>query len=347
MAPPPESPPQPLDDQAAFDRLSAHWRVVFDAEEDALRAAGHCRTSLAFAPAELRERRERLAREREATARLIDSLAREEHLELTHPLSAPRMTTRLLGLPSGTLACVFDLDGVLTASSAIHAAAWAETFDELLSRRAERTGERFAPFLPFDRLNDYERHIHGKPRLEGVHAFLASRGIRLPEGNPVDRPGAETVHGLGNRKNLALRRRLEHQGVTAFADSYRYLEGVREAGLETVVVSPSTNTAEIVGRAGLTALVEHRVDGEAIRSGNLRSKPEPDTLLAACRLLGIPPEKAAAFETTMDGLAAARAAGFGLVVAVDREGRGGRLRTGGADLTVPDLGALLAQHGRA
>src|SRR5262249_45169178 len=159
------------------------------------------------------------SQERNATALILNELAREERVLLTHRLSAPRATRRMLGLPEGVLACVFAVDGVLTASAALHAAAWAETFDELLSRRVERTGERRAPFMPFEAGDDYFVHIHGRPRLDGVRGFLASRGIRLPEGSPDDPPGAETVHGLANRKNEALGRRLEREGVTAFAAS--------------------------------------------------------------------------------------------------------------------------------
>jgi beta-phosphoglucomutase family hydrolase len=248
----------------------------------------------------------------------------------------------MLGLPEGVLACVFDLDGVLTASTELHAAAWAETFNELLARRVERTGERFAPFRPFNPATDYDAHIHGKPRLQGVHAFLASRGIRLPEGHDDDPASAETVHGLANRKNEALLSGLDRQGVEAFAGSRRYLEDAREAGVLCGVVSASANTEEILARAGLDALIQDRVDGNTIRAEKLQSKPAPDTLLAALRLLGVRPQQAAAFETTLDGISAAGAAGLGLVVAVDRAGGGReRLRAAGADVVVTDLVDLL------
>ncbi len=243
------------------------------------------------------------------------------------------------------LACVFDLDGVLTPSASIHAAAWAVTFDELLARRVEATGERFAPFRPFNRDTDYAEHIHGKPRLEGVAAFLASRGIRLAEGHPDDPPGDATVYGLANRKNELLLERLDREGVTAFAGTQEYLEEARGAGLLLAVVSASANTDKILERAGLAALIDERVDGNTIRSEHLQSKPAPDTLFAACSRLGVEPGRAAAFETTPVGVAAARAAGFGLVIGVDRRGRADMLPPHGADRVVTDLSALLEPAG--
>jgi beta-phosphoglucomutase-like phosphatase (HAD superfamily) len=325
-----------------LDQISAHWRLNFIAAQDALAAIGRCGTSLRFPAQELRELSGNLERERAATAQLLDAVAREEHVLLRHRISAPRTTRRMLGLPEDVVACVFDLDGVLTASADLHAAAWRDAFDPLLTRRVERTGERFAPFQPFDPRVDYFRHLHARPRLEGVLAFLASRGIRLPEGAPDDPPGAETVHGLANRKNEALLERLEHEGVVAFSGSELYLEGAKEAGLGCAVVSASANTAAILSRSGLGLLVDQRVDGNTIETERLRMKPEPDTMLAACRRLGVSPARTAAFETTYEGIEAARAAGFGLVLAVDRAGRRERLEARGADRVVGDLSQLMS-----
>ncbi len=324
-----------------LDALAGQWRVAFDVAADALQIASGCRKSLGFAEQELAEHRGRLTQERDTTARLLMLIAHAEHIKLHRSVSAPRATRRMLGLPTGVLACVFDIEGVLTGTASIHAAAWADTFDEFLSRRLERTGERFAAFRPFNPATDYYDHIDGKPRLEGVHAFLAGRGIRLPEGRVDDSPGAETVHGLANRKNEALLRRLDREGVRAYTDTRQYLEAAREAGLRLAAVSASANTVTILERAGLAALIEERVDGNTIRSERLRSKPAPDTLLAACGRLDIPPARAAAFETTGAGIAAARAAGFGFVVGVDRPDRRGKLELGDADVLVPDLVALL------
>ena len=247
----------------------------------------------------------------------------------------------MLGLPQAVRGCVFDLEGVLAGSSRIHAAAWAETLDEFLSRRVEATGERFAPYTLFDPGVEYERYIQGKPRLEGVHAFLASRGIRLPEGSAADPAGAETVWGLATRKNEALLRRLDREGVSAFAGARVYLEGLREAGVSCAVVSASANTETILQRAGLADLIDAQVDGATIQSERLRGKPDPDVLLAACDLLGVRPHEAASFETTLDGVDAGRNAGFGLVIAIDRRGNVDTLRAHGADLAATDLTALL------
>jgi HAD superfamily hydrolase (TIGR01509 family) len=226
---------------------------------------------------------------------------------------------------------------VLIGSAAIHIAAWTETFDEFISRRIERTGGRFALFNP---RVDYPRHIHGKPRLDGVRAFLASRGISLPEGEPGDSPGLETVHGLANRKNQALLRRLDEHGVHAFEGSRRYLEIAHDAGLQCAVVSASANTPTILERSGLADLIDQSVDGNTIIAERLRAKPAPDTLLAACRQLGVDPQRAAAFETTPAGIAAARAAGFRTVIGVNSPGRADGLRAEAADFVVTGLDEL-------
>jgi HAD superfamily hydrolase (TIGR01509 family) len=324
-----------------LDALAGSWRAAFDVAADALQTASGCRKSLGLTEQELGGHKGRLVHERETAARLLTLIAREEHIALHRSVLAPRATRPMVGLPTVVLACVFDLEGVLTGTASIHAAAWADAFDEFLSRRLEQTGERFAAFRPFNPAIDYYEHIHGKPRLEGVHAFLAGRGIRLPEGRVDDAPGAETVHGLANQKNEALIRRLDREGVSAYADARQYLDAAREAGLLLAAVSASANTATILERAGLAALIAARVDGNTIRAERLRSKPAPDTLLAACRRLGVPPARAAAFETTGAGIAAAHAAGIGVVVGVDRPDRRGKLDLGGADVVVTDLVALL------
>ncbi len=342
-----EMPPaEPTRAQPKLDAVSAHWRVVLDRAQDALDAASLCNASLRFPPDELRDRRRNLAQERDATALLIDAIARDVRVHLVHPLSAPRASKRMLGLPNEVLACVFDLEGVLTSSAALHARAWAETFDPFLVRRAERTGDRFAPFKPFTP-HDYDEHIHGRPRLDGVHAFLASRGIRLPHGRAGDQPGTETVYGLANAKAEALKRHLDREGVAAYEGSLRYLEAAHEAHLGCAVVSASAHSDVILASAGLTRLVDARIDGDSMQAERLRSTPAPDTLLAACRRLGVRPEQAAAFETTLAGVEAARAAGFALVVAVDHSGQEGVLRAGGAGAVVADLGALLDRNAPA
>jgi beta-phosphoglucomutase-like phosphatase (HAD superfamily) len=240
----------------------------------------------------------------------------------------------MLGLPSGVIACVFDLDGVLTTSATLHARAWTETFDSFLLDRAERSGREF---IPFDPHGDYLDHIAGRPRLDGVRAFLGSRGISLPEGTPGDAAGAPTVNGIASRKNEAMQMRLQRQGVAAFHASRSYLEASRMVGVRRAVVSASANTAVILERAGLAHLIEERIDGTTIEARHLLPKPAPDTVLAACQALRLQPSQTAAFETTPAGIAAARAAGIKLVIGVDRGGYTEELRASDADLVVGDL----------
>ena len=190
----------------------------------------------------------------------------------------------MLGLPAGVSACLFDLDGVLTDSAVLHASAWGEVFDDLLLRLTENTGWHF---IPFDRGADYRAYIDGRPRLEGVHAFLDSRGIRLPEGRLDDPPRADTACGLAKRKGEALARGMQQRGVTALPGVRRYLEAAGHAGLKRAVVSASASTLPMLELAALATLVEARVDADVIRSDGLRSPPAPDLLLAACRRLDV------------------------------------------------------------
>ena len=244
----------------------------------------------------------------------------------------------MLGLPDGVVACLFDLDGVLTDTASVHNKAWTETFDDLLRTWATERGEAFRPFDPHE---DYDEYVDGKPRADGVRDFLASRGITLPEGGPDDPPGARTVYGVGNRKNATLLRRIHDDGVEVFDGSRRYLQAARAAGLRRAVVSSSANTAAVLESTGLAALVEVRVDGVTIRDEGLRGKPAPDTFLLAARRLGVEPRGAAVFEDALAGVAAGRAGHFGAVVGVDRVGQADALRAHGADTVVSDLGDLL------
>lgn len=235
-------------------------------------------------------------------------------------------------------ACLFDLDGVLTQTAKVHNAAWKQTFDDLLRRHAEAAGE---PFRPFDPGPDYHRYVDGKPRADGVRSFLASRGITLPEGSPDDPPDAETVNGVGNRKNVVLLDRIHHDGVQAYPGSVTYLKAAEQAGLRRAVVSASANCRDVVAAAGLEPLLEVRVDGLVARAEGLRGKPHPDTFLAAAELLGVAPADAAVFEDALAGVAAGRAGGFGHVIGVDRVGQADELRAHGADVVVTDLAELL------
>src|SRR5919202_672192 len=166
----------------------------------------------------------------------------------------------MLRLPDGIRACLFDMDGVLTDTAKVHAAAWKEMFDGYLRQRAEREGGQFRPF---DAATDYDEYVDGKPRYDGVRSFLASRGITLPEGSPSDPPDAETVDGLGNRKNELVLRLIHDQGVTAYPGSVRFVQAARGAGMRTAVVSSSANCLDVLRAAGIADLFEARVDGIA------------------------------------------------------------------------------------
>jgi beta-phosphoglucomutase family hydrolase len=249
--------------------------------------------------------------------------------------TAPRTN---LGLPPTILACLFDLDGVLTQTARLHAAAWKRMFDAYLRTWAERRSETF---VPFDARDDYLRFVDGKQRADGVRSFLDSRGIELPEGVPSDEPDAETVHGLGNRKNDIVLALIATMGVEAHAGSIRFVRAARSAGLRCAVVSSSANCRDVLGVARIESLFEVVVDGIVAAEQHLRGKPAPDTFLAAARTLGVRPADAAVFEDAEAGVEAGRAGGFGFVVGVDRGGRPDALWRCGADLVVSDLAELL------
>lgn len=244
----------------------------------------------------------------------------------------------MLGLPDTIRACLFDLDGVLTQTALVHAGAWKEMLDGFLREHAARSGE---PFVPFDPVEDYARYVDGMPRADGVRTFLASRGITLPEGDPQDPPEAETVHGLGSRKNDLVVERIRELGVVVYGGSVRYLHAAREAGLACAVVSSSANTLTVLQTVELEECFDVRVDGVVAAERGLPGKPAPDTFLAAADALGVANTAAAVFEDALAGVQAGRAGGFGFVVGVDRAGQAEALLEHGADVVVKDLADLL------
>lgn len=248
----------------------------------------------------------------------------------------------MLGLPNEVRACLFDMDGVLTKTAAVHAAAWKEMFDGFLRGWAERAGK---PFVPFDPVKEYAEFVDGKRREDGTRSFLGSRGIELPEGTPDDPPDALTVYGLGSRKQALVLKLLADDGVEVFDDAVTYVRAARAAGLHTAVVSSSANTVQVLEAAGLTDLFEVRVDGVVAQELNLPGKPAPDMFLAAAEDLGLGPRQAAVFEDALSGVAAGRAGGFAFVVGVDRVGDGHAeaLRHEGATIVVTDLTDLLEE----
>jgi len=247
----------------------------------------------------------------------------------------------VLGLPNNVRACLFDLDGVLTDTASLHAAAWKQMFDEYLRERAKQTGEQF---VPFDERSDYGNYVDGKPRYDGVRSFLASRGIELPAGGSGDPASAETVAGLGNRKNELVLKLMREQGIQSYPGSVGYLEAVRDAGLRRAVVSASKNCLEVIRAAGIEDLFEVRVDGVVAERENLPGKPAPDTFLAAAHALGVEASEAVVFEDALAGVEAGRAGNFGFVVGVDRVGHAKELKEHGASVVVSDLSELLEKR---
>lgn len=230
-------------------------------------------------------------------------------------------------------AVIFDLDGVITRTAELHAAAWKALFDKYLERRSEEQE-------PFDIDTDYRRYVDGKPRYQGVQSFLESRGIELPYGDPDDDPDRETVCGLGNRKNELFRQRLQQDGVKVYESSVELLHDLREQGIRTAIVSSSKNCQAILDAAGIRDLFDARIDGvESARLG-LNGKPDPDIFLEAARRLGVEPARAIVVEDATSGVDAGRRGGFGRVVGVDRVGHAEELKQSGADIVVEDLAEI-------
>lgn len=244
----------------------------------------------------------------------------------------------MLGLPDSIHAFLFDLDGVLTQTAKVHDAAWKDMFDGFLRAEAARTG---TPFVPFDAGADYDTYVDGRPRLDGTRAFLASRGIAVPEGDPADPPGTRTVYGLSNEKNETVLRMIREQGVEPYAGSLDYVRKLQALDVPRAVVSSSANCRDVLHAAGYDGLFDVIVDGLVAHDENLPGKPAPDTFLAAARKLGYAPAEAVVFEDALAGVAAGRAGDFGYVVGVDRVGQAAALRAHGADTVVTDLADLL------
>jgi beta-phosphoglucomutase family hydrolase len=241
----------------------------------------------------------------------------------------------MIRLPDTVRACLFDMDGVLTDTASVHAEAWKRMFDEYLRERLGPDAE------PFDLARDYGQYVDGKPREAGVRDFLASRGIELPEGTPEDGPDADTVYGVGKRKNALVLELIAARGVDVYPGSVRFVDAARAAGLRTAVVSSSANTQLILDSAALADRFEARVDGVTLATEHIAGKPAPDSFLRAAELLGVPPSAAAVFEDALAGVAAGHAGGFAVTVGVNRLDQADALREHGADIVVNDLAELL------
>jgi beta-phosphoglucomutase family hydrolase len=234
-------------------------------------------------------------------------------------------------------AVLLDMDGVITDTANLHAASWKQMFDEYLQKRAAERGEAFRPF---DLATDYRLYVDGKPRYDGVRDFLTSRGIQLPEGSPDDPPQAETVAGLGNRKNDLVNKVIEEVGVEPYEGSVNLIHQLRRRGFKIAVVTSSQNCEAVLRAAKLDAFFDVRVDGNTIHAQQLAGKPAADMFLMAAKLLGVEPTRTVVIEDAISGVQAGCNGHFGLVIGVARKGNAEELRHHGAHLVVNDLGEL-------
>ena len=235
-------------------------------------------------------------------------------------------------------AVLLDLDGVITDTADLHAACWKQMFDEYLQKRAT---ERDEAFRPFDLATDYRLYVDGKPRFDGVRDFLTSRGIHLPEGSPDDPPQAETVGGLGNRKNDLVNKAIQEIGVEPYEGSVKLIHQLRHRGFKIAVVTSSQNCEAVLTAARLNAFFDERVDGNLIHAQQLAGKPAPDTFLIAAKLLGVEPARAVVIEDAISGVQAGSSGNFGLVIGIARKGNADELQHHGAHLVVTDLNELV------
>lgn len=231
-------------------------------------------------------------------------------------------------------AVIFDMDGVITKTALVHAAAWKKMFDEYLLTRQEKYGEAF---VEFTHSRDYLPYVDGKPRYKGVVSFLESRGIEIPYGNPGDPPGTETCCGLGNRKNQALNEVLENEGVDLYPSTIRLMKELKEAGVNLGVASSSKNCKPILESVNILNMFDTRVDGEVSAELNLKGKPEPDIFTTACDILGVSYDRAIVVEDAVSGVQAGAKGHFGLVLGIARENNRRELEENGADIVVEDL----------
>lgn len=235
-------------------------------------------------------------------------------------------------------AWLFDLDGVLTKTAEVHAAAWKTTFDAFLGEEATRTGRTFDPFDP---VADYERYVDGEPRENGVRNFLATRGITMPEGSDADPPRARTIRAIGDRKNAQVQALLKSTGVAVYESAIQFVKTLRGRGILTAVVSASENTAAALDAAGIAGLFQVCIDGQVVKEHHLAGKPAPDSYLEAAKALGVKAADAVVVEDALAGVEAGRGGHFGLTVGIDHHDHADQLRRHGADVVVADLAELL------
>jgi beta-phosphoglucomutase family hydrolase len=231
-------------------------------------------------------------------------------------------------------AVIFDLDGVVTDTAAVHSAAWKRMFDEYLQSYALKTG---TPFKEFSHLEDYLPYVDGKPRYKGVESFLLSRGIVLPYGDPADPPNSETICGLGNRKNQIFNQEVAGGAVKVFESTVVFIQQLRSSGIRVGVASSSKNCQTVLDAVGLLDLFETRVDGVVSAELGLKGKPEPDIFTTACDNLEVQNNQAVIVEDAVSGVQAGRNGGFGLVLGIAREDNSEELKRNGADIAINDM----------
>lgn len=222
---------------------------------------------------------------------------------------------------------LFDLDGVITPTAEFHEHAWGELFADFDYTEA-----------------DYLRYIDGKPRYDGVRSFLASRNVTLPDGDPGDPPGNETVCAMGNRKNELFNTILERDGIEPYPGSLATLDLLDRTGIRSAIVSSSKNARNVLDAAGLSDRFEVVVDGLVAADEHIAGKPAPDMFLLAARRIGVEPGRAVVVEDAVSGVAAGAAGGFAVVIGVDRGAGAGTLLDHGASFVVDDLAELLDRH---
>ncbi len=231
-------------------------------------------------------------------------------------------------------AVVFDMDGVVTDTTAAHTAAWKEVFDEFLVRVVGPDVDRFDPVA------DYLEFVDGKPRYDGVRGFLASRGIMIEEGRPGDPPSADTVHSLGNRKNQSFLARLSAYGADSYPSTLRLLAELRRVGISTALITSSRNASVVLKAADVDVSFDVVIDGEVAAERGLPGKPSPAVFLAATDDLGVSAVRGVVIEDAIAGVAAGRMGGFGLVIGVARHDNVTDLLNAGAHVVVDDLAAV-------
>ena len=279
-----------------------------------------------------------------ASVDLLSVLAREIVAETTEWWAMEPVPPRPMPL-AVVDACVLDTDGVITRTADVHRDAWKQLFDTYLDERFAGSPAHDPERRPFD-AEDYLAHVDGRPRYDGVDAFLRSRGIALEWGRPDDPPQRDTVCGLGNRKNVFFRAHLDRHGVAVYDSTVALVRRMRDLGIGVAAVSASQNQAAVLDAAGLTELFDVRVDGIMARDLGLAGKPDPALFLEAARRLQVPPPRAAVVEDARSGVQAGRRGGFGAVIGVDRSGHPAELQAAGADVVVADLCQVHVDDGR-